>query len=123
METDKNMGIVKQKTKVEHPKQWADVFREARIKPQPFDVVEVDQDMFRQWTAQLSKHYVKKCPFKIRPVRELKMMKTHPRFIFHRDSYNGHFNSAVVTNRGVQRISHLADNEFLLPELLYEGRL
>lgn len=59
MEPDKNMGLVKQKTRVELPSEWADVFREARVKPRPFDVVEVDQTMFKEWKAHLSTRYVK----------------------------------------------------------------
>ncbi|KAG8265047.1 hypothetical protein J6590_103608, partial [Homalodisca vitripennis] len=90
METDKNMGIIKQKTKVELPKQLTEVFLEARIKPRPFDVVEVNQTMFRQWTEHLN-------------------------------SYNGHFDSAVVTNLGMRRNQNLAENGFELPDLLYEA--
>lgn len=59
MEPDQNMGLVKQKTRVELPSELADVFREARVKPRPFDVVEVDQTMFKEWTAHLSTRYVK----------------------------------------------------------------
>lgn len=124
MEPDKNMGLINQKAKVELPSQWADIFRETRVKPCPFDVVEVDQTIFRKWTDHLSKIYIKKCPFKTRPLRELKVVKSHPRFIFHRDTYNGHFNSTVVTNRGTMRKNQtLTDNEFELPDMLYEGGL
>lgn len=59
MEPDKNMGLVKQKTRVELPSEWADVFREARVKPRTFDVVEIDQTMFKEWKAHLSTRYVK----------------------------------------------------------------
>ena len=53
MENDENMGIINQKVKVELSNQWADVFREARVKPGHFDVVEVDQLMLQSWTQHL----------------------------------------------------------------------
>ncbi|KAG8310336.1 hypothetical protein J6590_066039 [Homalodisca vitripennis] len=73
LETDKNMGLVNQKAKVEQPKEWAEIFREARVKPSPFSVIEVDQLLFRNWSDHLNKIYTKKCPFKTRPVREAKI--------------------------------------------------
>lgn len=100
METDKNIvGIIDQKSKVELPRQWADVFRPARVEPSPFTVVEVDQDRFRKWTGHLSKLYAIKCPLKTRPIRDMRTVKSHPRCIYHRDSYNGHFDSAIATNQ------------------------
>lgn len=124
LETDKNMGLVNQKAKVELPEEWANVFRESRMKPMPFTVVEVDQPLFRKWTEHLKTQYTKKCPFKTRPVREIKIVHTHPRFIFYRNSYHGAFESAVATNRRNMRTmpDHLGENEFELPDLLYEGK-
>lgn len=49
----------------------------------------------------------------------MSIFKSHPRFIYHRDSYNGHFDSAIVTNKDQKRKQNLGGNEFELPEFLY----
>lgn len=121
LETDKNMGLINQKTRTELPSDWAEIFRDSRVKPKPFDVIEVNQTMFRKWTQHLSEKYRKKCPFKTRPIREAKFVKTHPRFMFHRSTYHGHFDDSVVTNPAMLRNKQLDGNEFELPEFLYEG--
>lgn len=64
-ECDKNMGLVKTKTVVETPNEWIKVFEDARKSPAPFKVVEVEQEIIRDWTEFLNDKldYVNKCPF------------------------------------------------------------
>lgn len=71
MECDENMGLVKTKTVVELPSEWITVFETARINPCPFQVINVEQEMIRDWTMFLKDcgMYVKKCPFKTRPIK------------------------------------------------------
>ncbi|XP_039290187.1 uncharacterized protein LOC120352657 [Nilaparvata lugens] len=71
LECDRNMGLINQKTRVELPSEWNSVVESARAKPSPFKVVSCDdQKIFKAWSKFLSDIYVKKCPFKSRPVRE-----------------------------------------------------
>lgn len=53
MECDKNMGLINTKSKAELPSDWIEVFKSARTKPIPFDVVEVGNQQFRKWTSFL----------------------------------------------------------------------
>lgn len=73
MECDKNMGLVNQRLRAEYPPEWCGIFRQARQKPSPFEVVEVDQSFFRTWTIFLSTMYKKKSSFASRPIRELEV--------------------------------------------------
>lgn len=43
LECDKNMGLINLKTRMELPKDWIDVLKNARKKPEPFKVIDVDQ--------------------------------------------------------------------------------
>ena len=85
MEPDKNMGLFDQKTRDEIPSDWAEAFKSEAF---PFHVIQPEQSLFRSWTTHLSTAYVKKCPFKCRPIREIKISKQHPRLMKHRSTYH-----------------------------------
>lgn len=70
LECDRNMGLINQQTKAETVDDWLDEFRNARIKPCPFIVIEVDQSLIRQWNQFLSPSFITKCPFAVRHIRE-----------------------------------------------------
>lgn len=123
LECDKNMGLINQKTRVELPKEWNTVVENSRSKPSPFKVVSCeDQTVFKDWTKFLSDIYVKKCPFKSRPVREMSVVDYHPRMILHRSSFNGPQTESVVIQAKRKRLS-LREGCFELPPRLYTEKL
>lgn len=125
MEPDKNMGLVNTAQKAEIPADWVDIFRDARAKPSPFEVVEVEQALFRSWTKFFESNagYLKKCPFPTRAIRELEIRQGHPRVIFYRNSYNGMWESGIVKNKEKKSKLVLLQNEFVLPQNLYTGKM
>lgn len=124
MEPDKNMGLVNTKQSAEIPSDWIGIFRDARTKPSPFDVVEVQQAHFRAWTEffKTNSDYVKKCPMAFRPVRELDIRRVHPRLLYYRTTYNEMWESAVMVNKTVRSGPILLENEFVLPHNSYSGK-
>lgn len=121
LECDKNMGLVNQKSVVELPSEWNEVLENSRSKPTPFKVISCEnQEIFRSWTTFLSPLYTKMCPFKTRPVRQLKIVRHHPRMILHRQTYNGKNEESVVIKPKRKQIS-LPEGCFHLPELAYDG--
>lgn len=99
------------------PSDWYDVFRTSRVKPMPFEVVEVEQNLMRSWTAFLEKYYKK----------EVRACKVHPQFIIHRSSYNGVHESTVMVIPNIKNIvkkekSQLKPGEFMYPPVSYNGK-
>lgn len=90
------MVYINQKKWIELPKDWYEEFQSARAKPSPFKVIEVDKELIRKWTMFLNECYFKKCPFKLRPIKELVVLKEHPRLLKFRPSYFGHWEGHVV---------------------------
>nr|CAD7577436.1 unnamed protein product [Timema californicum] len=97
------MGLLNMKSRAELPSDWVNVIAEARSKPEPFIVKEVDQSIIRDWSNFLEPLHRKKCLVLSRPVWELKVEQNHPRLIIYRDSYNGAWISSVVTLPNRQR--------------------
>lgn len=60
LECDKDFGLISQKSKVEIPSQWNDVFKAALQKPTPFEVLYCSQEFFFAWTNFLQKTYLQK---------------------------------------------------------------
>lgn len=125
LECDKNMGLINSKSRAEVPRQWADAIRAARVKPQPFIVIEVSQDMVRDWTSFFAKNntYVAKACFKTRPIKEAKVEACHLRFLQYRNTFNGAWSSAVITrpNHTIEQ-NQLMDGEFYFPDKSYQGK-
>ncbi|CAH1977259.1 unnamed protein product [Acanthoscelides obtectus] len=124
MEPDKNMGLINSHQRAEIPSDWVEIFRSARAKPSPFDVVEIDQSYFRAWTNffNTKTDYLKKCPFRSRPIRELEIHQEHHRLIYYRESYNGAWESAIVEGKKTKlKGPVLLQNEFVLPPYSYSG--
>lgn len=101
--------------------EWAEVFKAARVKPNPFDVIEIAFDFFKCWTTHFSTRYKKMCPMKVRPIRELKGIKDHQRLVYHHSTWNDMWESAVLIEPKKKRINNLPNNEFKLPGQLYKG--
>ena len=88
LECDKNIGLIKMKTRCETPEDWFDVFRTARSKPSTFEVIKVQQEMIKSLTEHFNVRYEsKKLAFPSRSVRELKIENDHPVLISYRESY------------------------------------
>lgn len=124
LECDKDFGLINQKSRVEVPEEWYEVFKMARNKPSPFNVEKVTQSYFQGWTVFLLRRYRRTCPFRSRPIKELKIVKEHPRLILHRDSYNGSWESSVVIDAKFKLVGkkNLKEGEFELPDFLYKGK-
>lgn len=73
MESDRNMAIIKTKSRAEVPQDWIDVVESSRQNPSPFKVIDVDQGVIRNWTEFLEDQFVKKCPFQTRPIKEVRV--------------------------------------------------
>ena len=99
LECDRDMALIKQSTDIDLPEEWHQVFKEARAKPSPFNVIPCDQGMFKAYTEHLKPAYRASCPLKTRPVRELFVDVAHPQLFSFRDSWNGMMETAVVVSR------------------------
>ncbi|KAG8337373.1 hypothetical protein J6590_024363 [Homalodisca vitripennis] len=122
LETDKNLGLINQKTRTELPHDWIEVFETARTNPSPFIVHEATIDTFRQWTAHLAPFYKKKCPFATRPVREIVFEINLKKEVKFRTSFNGAFELASITTMDLPPHG-TNEGEFNLPNFSYEGLL
>ncbi|PSN42801.1 hypothetical protein C0J52_20545 [Blattella germanica] len=121
LECDRNMSLINTKSQTELPEDWIHVFQSARVKPSPFQVIDVDQVLLRNWTRFLQPMFKKKCPFPSRPIRQILFEAGHIRLVQHRSNFNGAWESSVI--RSVNPTSNqdvFAVGEFLLPGLLYE---
>ena len=114
MESDKDFGLINQKSVVEVPSQWVKVFRNSRVKPTPFKVIDCKQELFIAWTKYLTPLFKKTSPFQTRPIKELFLSLEHPRTIKVRNSYNGTKESFVITNAKTRCLPTIA------PQKLYE---
>lgn len=53
MESDRSMAIINQKAPCEVPQDWLNVIENARVKPSPFQVIDVDYIFFRNLASLL----------------------------------------------------------------------
>lgn len=120
MECDKDFALVNQKFRAETPDDWVTAFKSARSKPSPFNTEKVQQNYFRKWDVLLDRLYKKKCPFASRPIKEIKLCKDHPRLLYYRTSFNGHWESADIVG---QQVKITDKREFKLPEYSYQGKI
>lgn len=126
LESDKDFGLINQKTVAEVPSQWVEIFKTARVKPQPFNVYECTQEMFHAWTKFLSSYYRKSCPFPTRPIRVLQCIKNHPRTVAVRETaYNSTAVNFVIAARNAQlplnAVPNMLYHELLpIPKLKYQ---
>lgn len=59
LECDRNMVCINQKKWIELPKDWYEEFQNARAKPSPFVVIEVDKEVIRKWAKFFDECYFK----------------------------------------------------------------
>lgn len=146
LECDRDVGLIKTKTRTEVPQDWITVFKESRAKPAPFNFVEVKIEMIRDWSTFLAPFYLDKCTFATRPIRELRIEQDHTRLVYHRDNFNGSWVSYVVTPAAEKKtrkssktmkqtkvpkeqttqlilpMGPLLEGEFYFPPVAYEGK-
>lgn len=125
MECDRNMALVNQRLVAEMPKDWTEHLRTVRQKPSPFVVEDCDQSKFRNWSEFFKRTFKQKCPFPTRPIREFQVNQNQPQLMFYRETYNGPWNSAVVTlpHKKQKKAINLSIGEFEFPDKLYHSRL
>ena len=116
MESDKDMGSVSKLSKkiIETPDEWIEELKKCREKPSPFELPNVEQDMFKNYSNFLELLYPRTCPIPTQPVREI-MFTTAG--VSYRNNFNGPF---VPVSFEVRKKSSVQPRE-LLP--LYNGSL
>lgn len=88
-ECDKNSALIPQKTEAELPEDWSEALRHCRNKPSPFEVVEVDQGLIKEWTTYLDTMYRKLLGCQTRPIKIFKVEATHPAVMSYKTKYGG----------------------------------
>ena len=53
LDCGRNISLINQKFPAETPQDWVSEIKSCRTKPSPFDVIEADLTLFRQWTQFL----------------------------------------------------------------------
>ena len=89
---------------MELPKDWYDLLRDSRKKPEPFKVVPVRGEKIKKWTMFFEQKFASKCPFPIQKVRELRLTQDRPGLVYHRSTYNGVWESHSVNVRRKKNI-------------------
>lgn len=126
LECDRNMTLIPKKQVAEIPQDLYNIIRQARVKPSPFQVIQCEQELFRDWTTffKQSEVYKGKLAMQTRPIKELKITVEHYRTISHRPTFNGRWESSVVLQTTKRRRQQaLPDGQFMLPESAYEKPL
>lgn len=118
LECDKNMGNINLKKRMETPLDWEENIANSRRKPSSFTVVSVNQETVKEWSEFFKTKYAKKCPFAMQKMKEVMCVHTHPRTVFHRDTYNGIMLEDPVRSF-LQSKMTLPDGEFELPGQSY----
>ena len=77
---------------MEVPDDWFELLRNSRKKPNPFIVIEAEQQMVKKWNSFFkTTDFVAKCPFAIQPVKEIICRKSNPRLMTYNTTYNGYW--------------------------------
>ncbi|KAJ9580809.1 hypothetical protein L9F63_024013, partial [Diploptera punctata] len=92
------------------------------FEPNPFQVIECDQTLFKEWATffSLQDVYKPKLSVPSRPLKEVRVEVEQPSLLFLRSgSYNGSWESTVITGMRTRSEVTLADGEFALPGPAY----
>lgn len=83
--------MINKRSRCEIPSDWYHELESARVKPTPFEVVNVEEtpDIIKSWTKQFDLIYEKSLPFATRPMREFWINDNHPVLIKIRSNFNG----------------------------------
>lgn len=109
------MAVINQKKWAEVPSDWFEEFRNARIKPSPFEVIDLKSNMILGWTKYLEKFYVKKCPFSTRPLKEVLFDRELLLDLKKKTDYNGHWYKVAVAKM-------VNPEDISLPKIKYNGK-
>ncbi|KAL1488806.1 hypothetical protein ABEB36_014602 [Hypothenemus hampei] len=126
LECDKNLGLVNLNTHMEIPKDWFELLRRSRVRPSPFEVVEVEQEIIKTWDTFLkNEKYRKKCPFPIQKIKQIESVREHPGFVNCKTSYRGTSTQHSITitpksNKSLTAKNGLEEGEFELPLPAYK---
>lgn len=129
-ECDKNSGLIPQKTEAELPEDWAEALRHCRVKPSPFQVIEILGEEIKAWTSHLDSVYRKKLGCLTRPIKIFKVQSNKPAVMSYKTKYGGPWRDNPMlppkntkkkeTHEGRQ--AELQDGTFILPGPAYEGK-
>lgn len=119
MDCDRNMALINQTYTSEIPEDWIIIVQNARVKPSPFKVVDIDVSFFKDWNSFLEPLYTKKCPFATRPIRQIVFKSEHSRLVEHRAFFNGHWTVSPIRPVSMEPVSmphvDFTRKEFVLP--------
>lgn len=120
LECDKNMGLINLKHRMEIPSDWEENISNSRVKPSPFFVISVTQDLVKEWTKFFTNRYLKKCPFAIQKMKEILCISSNPLTMFHRDAYHGNrLEHPIRSSAQSKKSKSLKESEFHLPNQSY----
>lgn len=122
LECDRDMSIINLKTKMETPDDFYELIKQSRCRPAPYKVVPVESDDIKGWSNFIGRFYVKQCPFKTQPIKEIQF-RQDSRLVKYRYTYHGSWETAAIRlpDNKILRNPLVGCGDFELPEPAYEG--
>lgn len=124
-ECDKNTGLIKHKSEAELPEDWAEIIRNSRYKPSPFEVMVIEQPLIRDWTTHLNQMYRKKLGCATRPIRVFMVEEADPVCMSYRTFFTGPWRKNPMIPKKKKQTEEqplLEVGTFTLPEQAYHGK-
>lgn len=86
---------------VEMPKEWKNVIRNARSKPSPFTVTDVNQSMILNVSEAVTSFFLNSArpPVKIKTARMLRYLIDEPGVVLVRQTYTGNWEKSLIRNK------------------------
>lgn len=130
-ECDKNSALIPGNHEAQLPEDWAEALRNCRQKPSPFQVIEVDQEMIKEWGLHLTKVYKQQLGCKTRPIKVFKVQQSDPAFMSYKTMYSGPLKrnpmlpptTKFLKKKNIEPLPVLDDGYFNLPSPAYAGKL
>lgn len=116
LSNDRDFSLIEKHKKtatVEVPSEWDKIIKEAREKPSPYELVNVDSNMIFDVSSNISPYFLKnpKPPVKIKTARMLKYDRNEPGYVLARQSYSGEWERSYIrNNKSLARELRLTQN-------------
>lgn len=129
-ECDKNSALIPQNHEAQLPGDWVEALRNCRQKPSPFEVIEVEQNMIKEWGCHLEKVYRQQLGCKTRPIKLFKVQQAEPLFMCYKTMYSGPWkknqmrppNEKWLKKKKIDQLPRVDDGNFHLPSWAYAGK-
>lgn len=130
-ECDKNSALIPQNYEAQLPEDWTEALRNCRQKPSPFQVIEVEQEMVKEWGCHLEKVYKQQLGCKTRPIKVFKVHQAEPLFMNYKLMYSGPWkknpmrppDKKWLQKKNIDPLPIVNDGYFILPNQAYGGKL